>query len=222
MCGHGIQQSTNQLRKVANPVYGQLNREKFPCRRSRRRIWFRETGLAVPSLVSLLILYTNAESGAYSRYSSRIPRRRPYIFTSTTHHRVSPEFIGSRNCVPIAFTAESPCSPQGSSSNGCCLCITMDQMLLCSSLFPHPLLIYSENVRIIGCIQVYKYQNISTTAVFCCGTVCGTVFCFFPPTYRVQCTRYNIVICCISKHSYYCCTDCGPVSRLPTSVCTCV
>ena len=108
MCGHDIQQSTNQLRKVANPVYGQLNRGKFPCPRSRLRIWFRETGLAVPSLVSLLILYTNAESGAYLRYSSRIPERRPYISTSTTHHRVSPEFIGSRNCVPVAFTAESP------------------------------------------------------------------------------------------------------------------
>ena len=83
-------------------------------------------------------------------------------------------------------------SPQGSSSNGCCPCITMDQMLLCSSLFPHPLLIYSENVQIIGCTKyththkVYKYQNISTTAVVNCCTVCGTVFCFLPPTYRVQ------------------------------------
>ena len=48
-------------------------------------------------------------------------------------------------------------SPQGSSSNGCCPCITMDQMLLCSSLFPHPLLIYSENVQIIGCT---KYTSI--------------------------------------------------------------
>ena len=65
-------------------------------------------------------------------------------------------------------------SPQGSSSNGCCLCITMHQMLLCSFLFPHPLLVYSENVQIIGCI-VYKYQNISTTAVVYCCTVCGTV-----------------------------------------------
>ena len=81
MCGHHIQQSTNQLGKVANSVYGQLNREKFPCPRSRLRIWLRETGLAVPSLVSLLILYTNAESGASSRYSSRIPRRRPYVMT---------------------------------------------------------------------------------------------------------------------------------------------
>ena len=55
-------------------------------------------------------------------------------------------------------------SPQSTSSNGCCLCITMDQILLCSSLFPHPLLIlYSENVQIIGCIQsiqVSKYLGL--------------------------------------------------------------
>ena len=43
--------------KVANPARGQLNREDeyFPCSRSRLRIWSRETGSAVPSLVSLLI-----------------------------------------------------------------------------------------------------------------------------------------------------------------------
>ena len=39
----------------------------FPCPRSRLRIWSRETGLAVPSRVSLLFLHTQAESGAYSR-----------------------------------------------------------------------------------------------------------------------------------------------------------
>ena len=71
-------------------------------------------------------------------------------------------------------------SPQGSSSNGCCLCITMDQMLLCSSLFPHPLLIYSENAKLSGVYKVYKYQNISITAVVYCCTVCGTVFVFSP------------------------------------------
>ena len=91
--------STNQPHKAANPVDGQLNRKKIPCPRWRLRTWFRETGLAVPSRVSLLILYTNAESGAYSQHSSRVPQRRPYIFASTRHHRTSPEFIGSRNCV---------------------------------------------------------------------------------------------------------------------------
>ena len=64
--------------------------------------------MAVPSRVSLLILYTSAESGAYSRDSSQCPQRCPYIFT-TIHHRVSHDFIGSRNCVPMAFTASPLC-----------------------------------------------------------------------------------------------------------------
>ena len=158
MCGHHIQQSTNQLRKVANPVHGQLKRKKIPCPRSRLRIWFRETGLAVPSLVSLLILYTNAESGAYSRYSSRVPRRRLYIFASTTHLSGHAIAYRLRSLPRVRWHRAS--SPQGSSSNGCCLCITMDQILVYSSLFPHPLLVYSEYVQIIGCIQsiqVSKY-----------------------------------------------------------------
>ena len=49
--------SMDQPGKVANPARAQLNRENeyFPCPRSRLRIWFRETGSAVPSRVSLLI-----------------------------------------------------------------------------------------------------------------------------------------------------------------------
>ena len=103
-------------RKVATPVHGQLNRETFPCLRSRLKIWFRETGLAVPSRVSWFILCTNAESGAYSRDSSQCPQRCPYRFT-TIHHRVSHDFIGSHNCVPMAFTAESSFV---SKHNHCC------------------------------------------------------------------------------------------------------
>ena len=164
-CGHDLQQSTNQLRKVANPVYGQLNRGKFSCPRSRVRIWFRVTGLAVPSLVSLLILYTNAESGAYEYGIPPEFRGGVHIFLPAPHTIGS---VPSLSGHVIAYRLRSlprvhwhrASSPQGSSSNGCCLCITMDQMLLCSSLFPHPLLIYSENVQIIGCIQsiqVSKY-----------------------------------------------------------------
>ena len=51
-----------------------------PCPRSRLRIWSRKTGLAVPSLVSLLILHTQVEPSAYSRDSLRFPRRRPFIY----------------------------------------------------------------------------------------------------------------------------------------------
>ena len=43
--------------------------------------------------------------------------------------------------------------------------------------------------------KVYKYQNISTTtAVVNCCTVCGTIFCFLPPTYRVQYRHKKIII----------------------------
>ena len=56
-------------RSSISPACGQLNRGNmnFPCPRSRLRIWSRETGLAVPSRVRLLILHAQAESGAYSR-----------------------------------------------------------------------------------------------------------------------------------------------------------
>ena len=43
----------------------------------------------------------------YLRDSFRVPRR-PFLYIKTAiRHRVSPEFIGSHNCVPMAFTAES-------------------------------------------------------------------------------------------------------------------
>ena len=51
----------------------------FPCRCSRQGICSRKTGSAVSSRVSPLILYAQAEYDAYSRDSSRFPRRRPSI-----------------------------------------------------------------------------------------------------------------------------------------------
>ena len=67
-------------------------------------------------------LHTQAESGAYLKDSSRVPQRRPFAI----RHRVSPEFIVSRNCVPMAFTVDSPPAQTGPVnlkvvSNECCL-----------------------------------------------------------------------------------------------------
>ena len=104
----------------------------FPCPRSRQRIWPREAGLAVPSRVSLLVLRTQAESGAYSRDSSRFPPRRPLIYTSN-RRRVSPEFyqvtqlhidavhcLESAGTVPVVFkVVPAP----GAASSG----VTVDQ-----------------------------------------------------------------------------------------------
>ena len=52
-------------------------------------------------------LHTQAESGLTGFLPSSAAAS-IYSFITAIHYQVSPEFIGSRNCVPMAFTAESP------------------------------------------------------------------------------------------------------------------
>ena len=54
-------------------------------------------------------LHTQPESGAYT-YGIPLPSSAAafiYSFITAYCHRVSPKSMGSRNCVPMAFTAES-------------------------------------------------------------------------------------------------------------------
>ena len=70
-------------RFVAKPFCVQLNRGRnILCPRSRLRVWSLEKGPAVPSRVSLLILHTQADSGAYSRTPLTDPafRDRVHLF----------------------------------------------------------------------------------------------------------------------------------------------
>ena len=47
--------------------------------------------------------------GNNERLRSDVSLSASLVFLQTAiRHRVSPEFIGPRNCVPMAFTAESP------------------------------------------------------------------------------------------------------------------
>ena len=97
----------DQPGKVANPARGQLNRENnIPLSPCVPENLVSRDGFSRPVPRQPAHLHTQAESGAYLRDSSRVPRRRPY--ETAIRHRVSPEFIGSRNCVPMALTAESP------------------------------------------------------------------------------------------------------------------
>ena len=48
-------------------------------------------------------LHNQAESGAYGTAAASIS-----LFKTAIRHWAIPEFIGSRNSVPMAFTAESP------------------------------------------------------------------------------------------------------------------
>ena len=93
-----IAEYMDQPGKVASPARGQADQEKgifLCCSRSRLRIWSRETGSAVPSRVSLLILRTQTESDAYSRDSSGFLWWRPFTYYTAIRHRVSSEFIRS-------------------------------------------------------------------------------------------------------------------------------
>ena len=132
----------DQPGKVANPARGQLKSTGkliFPCPRMCLTTWSRETGSAVPSRVSLLIsIYIQAESGAYSRDFSRIPRRRPFIYMK------SPYAIGSAPSLSghaIAYRWRSlprvrrhgASKPQGSFERVLPWPVTIDQ-LICASL----------------------------------------------------------------------------------------
>ena len=109
LCGQHFQQSMDQSAMAANPVCGQLKRKHVfsltPF--APENVISRETGSAFPSRVSLLILHTQAESGAYSRDSSRFPQRLSSI-PSTAIIEGQSRVIGSRNRVPVTFSAESP------------------------------------------------------------------------------------------------------------------
>ena len=98
----------DQPGKVGNPARGQLNRENnIPLSPYVPENLVSRDGFSRPVPRQPAHLHARAESGAYLRDSSRVPRRRPFYKTAI-RHRVSPGFIGSRNCVPMAFTAESP------------------------------------------------------------------------------------------------------------------
>ena len=66
-------------------------------------------GSAVPSRISLLIsiLRLNLVLTYYGIPPEFRGGVHLFIYTAIPH-RVSPEFIGSRNCVPMAVIAESP------------------------------------------------------------------------------------------------------------------
>ena len=97
----------DQPGKVANPVRGQLNKENniplsSPC--VSENLVSRD-GFSRPDPRQPAHLRTQAESGAYLRLLPSSEAASTY--ETAIRHRASPEFIGSRNCVPIAFTAES-------------------------------------------------------------------------------------------------------------------
>ena len=111
MYGHHItySKSMDEPGKVANPARGQLNREIIISLSAfGPEDLVSRDGFDSPVPRQPARLHTQAESGAYfTGFLTISAAASSYLFKTAIRHRVSPEFIGSRNCVPMAFTAES-------------------------------------------------------------------------------------------------------------------
>ena len=99
----------DQPGKVANPARGQLNSKNniplSPCV-PENLVSRNEFSRLVPRQPAHL--HTQAESGALlTGFLPSSAAASIYSFITAIRHRVSSDFIESRNCVPMAFTAES-------------------------------------------------------------------------------------------------------------------
>ena len=73
--------SMDQPDKAANPARGQLNREnEYPLSSLAPENLVSQDGFGSPVPRQPAHLHTQAEPGAYLRDSSRVPRRRPFIY----------------------------------------------------------------------------------------------------------------------------------------------
>ena len=81
MYGHTCSKSMDQPGKVANPARGQLDRENeyFLSEFALENLGSRD-GFGSPAPRQPAHLHTEAESRAYLRDSSRVPRRRPFMY----------------------------------------------------------------------------------------------------------------------------------------------
>ena len=98
----------DQPGKVANPARGQLNRENnIPLSPCVPENLVSRDGFSRPVPRQPAHPHTQAELRCL--LTGSLPSSAAAsIYETAIRHRVSPEFIGSRNCVPMAFTAESP------------------------------------------------------------------------------------------------------------------
>ena len=141
MYGHHIYQSMDQPGKVANPARGQLNRENdIPLSLCVPENLVSRDGFSRPVPRQPAHLHTQAESGAYLRDSSRVPRRRPFM--------KPPYAIGSVPSLSGHATAyrwrslprvrrHRTSKPQGSSERVLPWQITMDQLTFASLSHTH-------------------------------------------------------------------------------------
>ena len=125
----------DQPGKVANPARGQLNRESnIPLSPCVPENLVSRDGFSRPVPRHPAHLNTQAESGAYLRDSSRVPRRRPFMKPPYAIESV-PSLSGRRSLPRVGRHRAS--KPQGSSERVLPWQITMDQLIFASLSHTH-------------------------------------------------------------------------------------
>ena len=116
----------DQLGKVANPARGQLmnvENEYFSVPIRARE--YDLASSAFPFCIGLLLLHTQAESGAYFRISRDLRGGVHLLFKPPYAIGSVPSLLGHANahrwCSLPRIRQHRARSPQGSSNNGCCL-----------------------------------------------------------------------------------------------------
>ena len=134
----------DRVSKVANPARSQLNRENnIPLSPCVPENLVSRDGFSRPVPRQPARLYTQAESGTYLRYSSRVPQRRPFMkppYAIGSVPSLSGHAIAYRWRSLPRVRRHRTSKPQGSSERVLPWQVTMDQLIF-ASLFPHPLLI---------------------------------------------------------------------------------
>ena len=122
---------------------------------------------AVPSRFSLLILHSQAESGAYLRDSSRVPRRRPFVYTKPPYAigsipSLSGHAIAYRWCSLPRVRPHRASKPQPSFERVLPWQVTMDQLICASLSHTH----YWYEVGMLKVPAVYMFENSSTICMY--------------------------------------------------------
>ena len=127
----------DQPGKVANAARGQLNRENnIPLSLYVPENLVSRGGFSSPVSRQPGNLHTQAETGAYLRDSSRVPRRRPFMkppYAIGSVPRVYGHVIAYRWRLLPRVRPHRASKPQGSSERVLPCQVTMDQ-LICASL----------------------------------------------------------------------------------------
>ena len=131
----------DQPGKVANPARGQLNRENnIPLSPCVPENLVSRDGFSCPVPRQPAHLHTQAESGAYLRDSSRVPRRRPFMkppYAIGSVPSLSGHAIAYRWRSLPRVRRHRASKPQGSSERVLPWQIAMDQLIFASLSHTH-------------------------------------------------------------------------------------